>query len=129
MSDPIADLIIRIKNGYMAGKETIESPHSVFREEVLKKLQKLNYVESYEVSGDIVKNMTIVLRYEESGAPAITNVKIFSTPGQRWYAKVQELKPVLGGMGYSILSTPKGILTHVEAKKNKIGGELLFNVW
>ena len=128
MSDPIADLIIRIKNGYMAGKDIIESPYSQYREQVLKKLKVLHYIKSYEVLGDTIKHVRIMLLYDNR-APAVTDVKIFSKPGRRWYTHVNQLKPVLGGMGYSIISTPKGILTHVEAKKNRLGGELLFNVW
>jgi small subunit ribosomal protein S8 len=124
----ITDLIIRVKNGYMSGKESIESPYSTYREEVLKKLKALGYIKDYEVSGDVVKTMTINLLYKD-GLPVLTQVKIFSSPGKKWYVSANELKPVLGGLGYSILSTPQGILTHVEAKKKKVGGELLFNIW
>lgn len=125
---PIIDLIIQIKNGYMSRKESIESPHSVYREAVLKKLLALGYIKSYTVEGDIVKIIKIVLRYDES-EPAVTDVKLFSTPGRRWYVSVKELKPVLGGLGCAILSTPKGIMTNREAKRNSVGGELLFHIW
>lgn len=128
MTHPINDLIIRIKNGYMSGKEMIDTPYSVFREDVLKLLKKLNYISSYTVEGDKVRVMHIALRYD-NGTAAVTDVKLYSKTGRRWYAGVKELKPVVGGMGYSILSTPKGILTHVDAKKNKVGGELLFAIW
>lgn len=128
MTHPINDLIIRIKNGYMSGKEVITSPHSGFKEEVLKLLKTLKYIDSFEVEGDKVKTITIVLRYV-NGEPAVTNVKIYSRTGRRWYSAVNQLKPVLGGMGYGIISTPKGILTHVQAKKEKVGGELLFDIW
>jgi small subunit ribosomal protein S8 len=129
MGNPIIDLIIRIKNGYGASREKIESPYSLFREQVVKKLVSLNYLKGYSVSGDIVKKLTIELQYEEGISPAVTDVKIYSKPGRRWYAGSKELKPVLGGMGYSILSTSKGILTHIEAKDKKVGGELLFSIW
>ena len=124
----IGDLVIRIKNGYRARREQIDSPYSAYREEIVKKLVSLRYIESYEVSGDIVKSMKIILKYE-NGNPAITDVKLFSTPGRRWYVGVHELKPVLGGMGYALISTPQGILTNIEARKKKMGGELLFNIW
>jgi small subunit ribosomal protein S8 len=112
----------------MSGKEMIDTPYSVFREDVLKLLKKLNYISSYTVEGDKVRVMHIALRYD-NGTAAVTDVKLYSKTGRRWYAGVKELKPVVGGMGYSILSTPKGILTHVDAKKNKVGGELLFAIW
>lgn len=124
----ITDLIIRVKNGYMAGKDSIESPYSKYREEMLKKLVALKYIKDYSVTGEVKKTITIGLSYQD-GIPAMTQVKIFSTPGRRWYVSSKEMKPVLGGMGYSIVSTPQGILTNIEAKKMNIGGELLFNIW
>ncbi len=124
----ITDLIIRIKNGYMAGKDIIESPYSTYREEIVKKLMKLGYVKEYHLDEEKKRTMDITLLYHD-GIPALTQVKIFSTPGRRWYISSKELKSVLGGMGYSIISTPKGILTNIEAKKHQVGGELLFNIW
>jgi small subunit ribosomal protein S8 len=124
----VTDLIIRVKNGYMSGKESIESPYSKLREALVKKLVDLKYLKDYKVEGDVVKTMTINLLYK-NGMPSLTEVKIFSRPGKRWYTSFKELKPVLGGLGYGILSTPKGLMTHVEAKKNQVGGELLFNIW
>jgi len=128
MENSIIDLIIRIKNGYMAKKETIESPYSKYKEAVLKKLISLKSIKGYEVKGEIKKNMTIDLVYEE-GKPAISDVKIYSKPGMRLYISYKNLKPVLSGFGYSILSTSKGIMTDKEAKKTKLGGELLFSFW
>lgn len=128
MESSIIDLIIRIKNGYMARKATIESPHSKYKEAILKKLFELKFIESYEVEGDIKKNIVIHLKYEE-GNPAISDVKIYSKPGMRLYISYKNLKPVLSGFGYSILSTSKGIMTGREAKKAKLGGELLFSFW
>lgn len=125
---PIGDLLIRIKNGYQARREQIDSPYSKYREEVIKKLMALGYIENYEVSGDVVKSMKIVLKYQD-GVPAVTDIKLFSTPGRRWYVGFHELKAVLGGMGYALISTPQGILTNIEAKKKKTGGELLFHIW
>ncbi len=129
MTHPIIDLTIRIKNGYQAKKDSIESPFSLFREQVIKKLMQIGYVKSYTVTGDIVKKMKIDLIYDEASAPAVTQVKLFSKPGRRWYVTSKQLKPVLGGMGYSIVSTSQGIMTHVEAKKKHLGGELLFSIW
>ncbi len=128
MSNSIIDLIIRIKNGYSARREIIDSPYSVFREEVLKKLESLGYIKNYTVSGEVKKNIDITLAYE-NGIASVTNVKLFSKPGRRWYTSAKNLKPVLGGMGVGILSTPQGIMTNKEARKKSIGGELLFEIW
>ncbi len=112
----------------MARKETIVSSYSRFKEEILAKLKKLGFIKEYKVEGDKVKKISVDLLYEKN-LPAVTDVKIFSKPGQRHYVQYKNLKPVLGGFGYAILSTPKGIKTNKEAKKEKTGGELLFNIW
>jgi len=88
----------------------------------------LKFIEAYSVEGEIKKNIIINLKYEE-GNPAITDVKIYSKPGMRLYISYKNLKPVLSGFGYSVLSTSKGIMTNREAKKAKLGGELLFSFW
>lgn len=128
MENSIIDLIIRIKNGYMAKKESIVSPHSKYKETILKKLLSLKSIKSYKVSGETKKNILIDLSYEED-KPAINEVKIYSKPGMRLYVSYKNLKPILSGFGYSILSTSKGIMTNQEAKKAKLGGELLFSFW
>lgn len=122
------DLIIRIRNGYMAKKVIIESPHSKFKEEILKKLKSLNLIKNFKVSTDKVKKIEIELLYID-GQPAISSVKIFSSPGRRWYINAKSLRSLRGGFSWAILSTPKGILTNLEAKKENVGGELLFEVW
>ncbi|TRZ52344.1 30S ribosomal protein S8 [bacterium] len=128
MENSIIDLIIRIKNGYMAKRETIESPYSKYKEAILKKLLSLKSIQGYKVEGKLKKNITIELAYED-GKPAISDVKVYSKPGMRLYTSYRKLKPVLSGFGYSIISTPKGIVSDREAKKLKLGGELLFSFW
>lgn len=128
MQNSVIDLIIRIKNGYLARKEKIESPYSRYREEIVKKLVNLNFVKKYSVEGEEKKTIYVELLYQD-GQPALTDVEIISKPGRRYYVSYKQLKPVLSGFGYSILSTSKGILTNKEAYKQKIGGELLFNIW
>ena len=91
MENSIIDLIIRIKNGYMAKKETIESPYSKYKEAVLKKLISLKFIKDYEVKGEIKKSMTINLAYEED-KPAISDVKIYSKPGMRLYIFYKKYK-------------------------------------
>ena len=122
------DLIIRIKNGYMAKNDVIESPYTKFKEEILQKLVDTRYVKDYRVEGKLIKKFIIELIYED-GVPALTGVKLYSTPGKRWYVGAKKLKPVLGGLGISILSTPQGVLTNNEARKKSVGGELLFDLW
>lgn len=128
MNDPIVDLIINVKNGYMSRKDVISMSHSLYKMVVIEKLKKLGYVSDVSVTGELKKRIAIKLLYRD-GEPAVTGVQIFSTPGKREYVAYRKLKSVLGGMGYSFLSTPKGILTDREAKKSKLGGELLFSLW
>lgn len=128
MNSPIIDLIIRLKNGYLARREMIESPYSIYREQVLKKLVALGYIKGFKVAGDKVKKIRIELLYPE-GVPVFTDVKIYSTPGRKWYVAAKDIKQVLGGLGVSLVSTPQGILTGKEAKAKKVGGELLFDIW
>lgn len=128
MTYPVSDLMIRIKNGYMARNSIVEADYSKFKEEIVKKLKELNFIEDYSVSGETKRTITLRLLYKE-GMPAITDVKLFSTPGRRWYVPAKDLKTIMGGLGFSIVSSSKGILTGREAKKNNLGGELLFNIW
>lgn len=125
MGNSIIDLIIRIKNGYLARRETVESPVSKYRLAVLDKLVELKFVKKYQIDK---RDINIELLYKDN-MPVLTDVKIFSKPGQRFYVSYKDLKPVLGGLGCSLLSTPKGILTNREARKEKTGGELLFSIW
>ena len=128
MTNSFIDLIIRIKNGYMAQKETVVVPRSKLNEEVLKKLKSLKYIQDYSNNSESKYSFNVALNYDR-GVAALTDVQVYSKPGRRYYVSYKELKPVVGGMGWSIISTPKGILTNIEAQKEKIGGELLFNIW
>jgi small subunit ribosomal protein S8 len=125
---PVIDLIIRIKNGYMARKDVVLIPFSKFKESVLLKLKNLGYVSNYTIEGESKKYLKIELKYE-NGEPKFTDVKIFSKPGRRWYTSCREIKSVKGGMGHAIFSSSKGIMTDREAKKLQVGGELLFYIW
>ena len=126
--NPIIELIINIKNGYMSRKETVSMPHSKYKQVVAEKLKELGFIGDILVDGKVKKTMKIQLKYTE-GEPVITGVQIHSKAGKREYSTYKKLKKVLGGMGCSFLSTPKGILTDREAKKAKLGGELLFSFW
>lgn len=112
----------------MAKRETVISPYSKFRMAVLRKLQELGYVQEVSVEGETVKTIRIVLRYD-AGVPALTDVRIWSSSGRRTYRPYREMSSVKGGMGHAIISSSRGIITDREARKEKIGGELLFYIW
>lgn len=129
MENSIIDLIIRIKNSYLARKENLSCYYSKFKEEILKKLKELKYIKDYKIEEKDSKKMIFVELLYINKEPVITDVKIYSKPGRRYYVSYKDLKPVMSGYGYSIISTPKGIMTNKEARLKKIGGELLFNIW
>jgi len=124
----IGDLMIRLKNGYMARKSSIKCLYSHFSQALLDKLQQLEYIQSYTIGDDVKKTIIVELRYND-GRPAITDVKIFSKPGQRRYISAKKLKPVLSNLGHAILSSPLGLVTNHEARKKHVGGEFLFEIW
>ena len=124
----VIDLIIRIKNGYMAKIENVDCPYSKYREAVLVKLKQLEYIDTFDISGDKQKKIHVKLRYED-GVRALTDIKLFSTPGKRMYIQYRKIKRVKGGMGHALLSSSKGIITGDQARKERIGGELLFYIW
>jgi len=122
------DLLIRIKNGYMARKEAIESPHSKLKEKILVIMKKLGYIKDFNIDKKNKSLITVSLAYD-NGIPLFTDVKIFSKPGRRMYMNVSEIKPNKSQIFSRIFSTSKGVMTDTDAKKNKIGGELLFEIW
>jgi small subunit ribosomal protein S8 len=128
MTSTVIDLIARIKNGYVARKELISGLYSKMNVEVLKILEKEKYIESFEVSEEGNKTIKINLKYD-NGEPVLSDIQIMSKPGRRLYTGVKELKPVLGGLGIAIVTTPKGLMTDREVRKNNVGGEILFKVW
>jgi small subunit ribosomal protein S8 len=127
----VLDLIIRIKNGYMARKATVTMPVNKMVVAVLKKLVATGYIAGFEIEefeNKVKKTAHITLKYD-NGAPALINVKIVSKPGQRAYVEASEIPTVLNGLGIALLSTNAGILTSFEARKAHVGGELLFTIW
>lgn len=127
LNDPISDMLIRIKNGQMRKKEFVEIyPKSKMKIEILKILKKEGFIENYE---EKEKSIIVKLRYFPDGSPVITDLKRISKPSRRVYVSYKELRPVMNGIGIAILSTSKGILTDKEARKLKVGGELLLEVW
>lgn len=129
-SDPLGDMLTRIRNGQKARKSSIISPASKLRENVLEVLKNEGYIRGYskqEISEGIGQ-LTIELKYYED-QPVIRSLDRVSKPGRRVYAKIKDLKPVNNGLGTIILSTPKGILSDGNARELNVGGEVLCNVF
>ena len=127
--DPIGDLLSRIRNGQLRRKAKVTSPNSRLRIRLLDVLQAEGYIRGYaevEVKGH--KELEIELKYHE-GEPVIRELKRISTPGRRVYSSVSDLKPHRQGLGVSILSTPKGLMTDTTAKEKNVGGEVLCQVF
>ena len=131
MTDPIADMLTRIRNALTAKHETVEVPASKIKVAIADILLKEGYIKGYEiVDGAVQNNIVITLKYAPvKGQKVVTGLKRVSTPGLRVYAGVDNLPKVLNGMGIAILSTSKGILTDKEAKAQHIGGEVLAYIW
>ncbi len=131
-TDPIADMLTRIRNANMASLTEVDMPSSNLKAELAKLLKNEGYVEDYAViekEGTCFKTLKITLKYDEKSKPVISNLRRVSRPGLRNYCKAKDIPQVLGGMGIAILSTSKGLLTDRKAKKENVGGEILCYVW
>jgi small subunit ribosomal protein S8 len=131
MTDPIADMLTRIRNGSMARHDRVEMPHSKLKEHVADVLKLEGYVDDVRVSEseDPQKTLTVVLRYGRDKVSAIDGLRRVSTPGRRVYVRHDRIDRVCSGMGISILSTSRGVMTDREARRQRVGGELLCEVW
>lgn len=130
MTDPIADMLTRIRNGNMAKHESVTVPASKMKTEIARIMLDEGFIKSYDVMEDgkqgIIK---IDLKYTNNDERIISGLKRISKPGLKVYAKAQELPKVLGGLGIAIVSTSKGILTDKEARKLGVGGEVICYIW
>ena len=131
MTDPIADMLTRIRNALTAKHETVEVPASKIKVAIADILVREGYIKGFElVEGEVQNTILITLKYAPNkNQKVVTGLKRVSTPGLRVYASVDNLPKVLGGMGIAILSTSKGILTDKEARAQHIGGEVLAYIW
>jgi small subunit ribosomal protein S8 len=129
MTDPIADMLTRIRNGAMARHESVEMPHSKLKEHVAGVLKSAGYIDDVRVSDEEPKTLTLVLRYGRDKTSAIDGLRRVSTPGRRVYVRHDRIARVCSGMGISILSTSRGVMTDREARRQRVGGELLCEVW
>lgn len=128
--DPIADMIVRIKNATDSKKESVVLPYSNLKLAILDVLLKNGYIKSFGKKGKkVVKYIEVGLLYGNDGTPAVHGVDRVSKSSKRIYYKVGEIKKVKNGLGNLILSTPKGIMTDKMAKEAKVGGEALFKIW
>ena len=128
ISDPLGDMLTRIRNAQMRGMSKVVTPASKLRSRVLEVLQSEGYIRGYvEVEKDGHKNIEIELKYYE-GSPVITDLKRVSKPGRRVYSSVKEIPLERNGLGISILSTSKGVMSDNMARENNVGGEILCRV-
>ncbi len=128
--DSISNLIVNLKNAQERGLDSVRAPFSNLNSSILEVLKREGFVSDFSIKGkEVKKEIEIDLKYEDSGKPAITDVKRVSKQSKRVYKSVDKIHPVKNGYGRLILSTPAGILTDLDARKKKIGGEALFEIW
>ncbi len=131
MSDPIADMLTRIRNANTAKHDTVDIPASKMKESIAKILFEEGYIKSYEIVGDgVARTIRVTLKYgQDKNQKTISGIKRISKPGLRVYANAEEMPKVLGGLGVAIVSTNKGVITDKEARALHVGGEVLAFVW
>ena len=130
MSDPLGDMLTRIRNGQRANKSVVSVPASKLRSNVLDVLQREGYIRGYswsEIRSGIAE-LTVELKYSE-GQPVIREINRVSKPGRRVYAGIKKLQPIYNGLGIAILSTPRGVMSDSEARAANVGGEVLCQVF
>lgn len=130
MSDPLADMLTRIRNAAMVGFESLEMPSSTMKVSVAKVLKDEGYITDYQVKdGKVQKTLSIDLKYGPNNEPVITGIKRVSKPGLRKYAKATNVPTVLNGLGVAIISTSKGVVSDKTARDLNSGGEIICEVW
>ena len=130
MTDPISDMLARIRNGALARHDRVEMPHSNLKKHIADVLKSEGYVDDVrESDGEGKKTLTLVLRYGRGKDSAIDGLRRVSAPGRRVYVRYDRIPRVRSGMGISILSTSHGVMTDRQAREQKVGGELLCEVW
>ena len=129
-TDPIADMLTRIRNACMVSHETVSIPSSKLKVELAKLLKDEGYINDYSVETEgQFKVLTINLKYDRNNKPVITKLERISKPGLRHYSKAKNIQKVLGGLGVAVISTPKGLLTDRKARKENVGGEILCYIY
>jgi len=129
VSDPVADMLTRIRNGFRARHQRVDMPSSTLKIEIARVLKEEGYISNYKVSEEKKKRtLRVFLRYAPDGASVIGRIDRVSKPGRRVYVATREVPKVLGGLGVNILTTPQGVMTGKSARRAKVGGEILCNV-
>ena len=126
MTDPIADMLTRIRNKNQNRDKLVSMPTSKMKEQIAKILKEEGFIEEFKVED---KTLTLTLKYANNKERVITGLKRISKPGLRVYAKASEIPTVLNGLGIAIISTPNGVITDKEAHKNNVGGEVIAYIW
>jgi small subunit ribosomal protein S8 len=130
MSDPVANMLTKIRNGIMASHDTVDVPSSRLRINIAKILKSEGFIKNYKIISDKGQGtIKIFLKYDESGEPIISGLRRVSKPSCRVYARNDQIPMVQNGFGINILSTSKGVMTDKQARKMKVGGEILCAIW
>ncbi len=130
MTDPIADMLTRVRNALMSGKEKVDVPASATKEGIARILRDEGYIINYRMIEDNKQGVIrITLKYGEGDTPAIEKLQRISKPGRRVYVPAKRIPRVLNGMGIAVLSTSRGLLTDKESKSQNVGGEVLCYIW
>lgn len=129
ITDPIADMLTRIRNAVQARHEVVDIPASRVKVEVARILKQEGFIMDFGVNGDDKKTLTVTLKYGPNNEKVISGIKRISKPGLRVYAEVDKLPRVLNGLGIAIISTSTGLLTDKDARKKHVGGEVVAYVW
>ncbi len=130
MTDPIADMLTRIRNANQMRYKEVEVPASKIKLEIARILKEQGFIEDFKVKKNNIQNIIVLnLKYGQNKERVITGLKRISKPGLRVYAKTEEMPKVLNGLGIAIVSTSKGIMTDKEARKESLGGEVLAYIW
>ena len=128
-TDPISDMLLTIRNGVKARLYSVEIPASKVKAEIARVMKTAGYIQDAFVTESFPKKLVISLKYSDKAVPAITGLQRQSKPGLRKFVSVAEIPAVLDGMGLAVLSTSKGVMSGAEAKKARVGGELICTVW
>ena len=129
MTDPIADLLTRIRNGLIIDRENVSIPHSKVKEQICRVLKEEGFISDYRVTEDGFKTLHVYMKYGPDGEKIINEIKRVSKPGCRVYRPVAGLPRVLNGLGIAVVSTPGGIMSDRQARDAHVGGEVLCTVW
>jgi small subunit ribosomal protein S8 len=130
LTDPIADMLTRIRNAVRVEKPSVEMPASKVKRGLAEVLKREGYIWDWqEVESDPASNLRLDLKYGPNGERVIRNIRRISKPGSRVYRKARDLRPILGGLGISIVSTSRGVVSDREARQRNLGGEVLCEIW